>query len=133
MNIINEWLRSNLRLSFFTYVSIYVSSMCLCVYLQVVCDLVRQCSRVGELRSALESGAMKEEDVYAELGDVVNGDKVRTHACSTLMRTVHAFMDGWMHVMGICANVWCLLSRHDFVRLCTHTASSLFGFFFCTL
>ena len=42
----------------------------------MVCDLVRQCSRVGELRSALEAGTMKEGDVYAELGDVVNGDKV---------------------------------------------------------
>ena len=109
--------------------------MCLCVYLQVVCDLVRQCSRVGELRSALESGAMKEEDVYAELGDVVNGDKVRTHACSTLIRTVHAFMDGWMHACiswGFVRTfgVFCP-GTTSFV--CVLTDCSLFGFFFCTL
>lgn len=47
---------------------------------KVVCDLVRQCSRVGELRSALEAGTMKEGDVYAELGDVVNGDKAGRQA-----------------------------------------------------
>ncbi len=30
---------------------------------------------VGELRSALAAGVMSKEDVYAELGDVVNGTK----------------------------------------------------------
>jgi len=40
-----------------------------------VCDLVGQVSKVGELRSALAAGAMTEADVYAELGQVVNGDK----------------------------------------------------------
>jgi len=40
---------------------------------KMVCDLVRQCSKVGELRTALEAGVMKESDVYAEIGDVVNG------------------------------------------------------------
>jgi len=30
---------------------------------------------VGELRSALKAGAMKLEDVHAELGEVVNGTK----------------------------------------------------------
>eukprot|EP01040_Poterioochromonas_malhamensis_P004240 gene4240-4542_t len=40
-----------------------------------VCDLVRQCSKVGELRTGLQSGLMKESDVYAELGEVVNGTK----------------------------------------------------------
>lgn len=40
-----------------------------------VCDLVRQCSRVGELRTGIQSGLMKETDVYAELGEVVNGTK----------------------------------------------------------
>ena len=40
-----------------------------------VTDLTRQCARVGELRTALKDGAMKESDVYAELGEVVNGTK----------------------------------------------------------
>jgi len=40
-----------------------------------VCDLVKQVSKVGELRSALKAGAMKESDVYAELGEIVNGTK----------------------------------------------------------
>lgn len=40
-----------------------------------VTDLTRQCSRVGELRSALQAKVMTEADVYAELGDVVNGTK----------------------------------------------------------
>lgn len=40
-----------------------------------VTDLTRQCARVGELRTALKEGAMKESDVYAELGEVVNGTK----------------------------------------------------------
>jgi len=41
----------------------------------MVCDLVRQCKSVGELRSAIAAGLMKETDVYAEIGEVVNGDK----------------------------------------------------------
>lgn len=40
-----------------------------------ISDLTKQTSKVGELRSAIEAGAMTEEDVYAELGEVVNGDK----------------------------------------------------------
>lgn len=40
-----------------------------------VCDLIRQCSRVGELRTAIEAGVMSEKDVYAEIGEVVNGAK----------------------------------------------------------
>jgi len=63
-----------------------------------VADLIRQCSRVGndtsllyhaclvlffigrlflvgELRTAIEAGVMSESDVYAEIGDVVNGTK----------------------------------------------------------
>jgi len=42
---------------------------------KMVCDLVRQCAKVGELRTALEAGLMTEADVYAELGEVVNGSK----------------------------------------------------------
>ena len=36
-------------------------------------DLVKQTSKVGELRSAIAAGAMTEKDVYAELGEIVNG------------------------------------------------------------
>lgn len=40
-----------------------------------VCDLIRQCSKVGELRTALEKGVMTTDKVYAEIGEVVNGTK----------------------------------------------------------
>jgi len=40
-----------------------------------VCDLVKQVARVGELRSAIAAKAMTETDVYAELGEIVNGTK----------------------------------------------------------
>ena len=40
-----------------------------------ISDLTKQTSKVGELRAALKAGVMKESDVYAELGEVVNGDK----------------------------------------------------------
>jgi ornithine cyclodeaminase/alanine dehydrogenase-like protein (mu-crystallin family) len=39
-----------------------------------VTDLTRQCAKVGELRTAL-AGGMKESEVYAELGEIVNGTK----------------------------------------------------------
>lgn len=42
---------------------------------KMICDLKRQCARVGELRTALQAKVMTEEDVYAELGEVVNGTK----------------------------------------------------------
>lgn len=41
-----------------------------------ISDLTKQTSKVGELRSALLAGTMTEDDVYAELGEIVNGDKV---------------------------------------------------------
>lgn len=40
-----------------------------------IADLVKQTSKVGELRGPLQAGVMKVEDVYAELGEVVNGTK----------------------------------------------------------
>lgn len=40
-----------------------------------ISDLTKQTSKVGELRSALLAGVMTEDDVHAELGEVVNGDK----------------------------------------------------------
>lgn len=38
-----------------------------------ISDLTKQTSKVGELRSALKAGVMTEADVYAELGELVNG------------------------------------------------------------
>jgi len=40
---------------------------------KVVTDITAQCSRVGELRSAIAAGVMKETDVHAELGQVICG------------------------------------------------------------
>jgi len=40
-----------------------------------ITDLTRQCARVGELRTAIKEGTMKESDVFAELGEVINGTK----------------------------------------------------------
>lgn len=40
-----------------------------------ISDLTKQTSRVGELRSALKAGVMTEDDVYAELGEVVAKNK----------------------------------------------------------
>lgn len=42
---------------------------------KMITDLTRQCALVGELRSALKAGTMTKEDVYAEIGEVVNGTK----------------------------------------------------------
>lgn len=40
-----------------------------------ISDLTKQTSKVGELRGAIQAGVMTEADVYAELGEVVNGTK----------------------------------------------------------
>merc|ERR1712071_381295 len=40
-----------------------------------ISDLTKQTSKGGELRGAMEAGVMTEDDVYAELGEIVNGDK----------------------------------------------------------
>lgn len=40
-----------------------------------VSDLTKQTAAVGELRSALQAGAMTKDDVHAELGEIVNGTK----------------------------------------------------------
>ena len=42
---------------------------------RVVTDITAQCLRVGELRSAVKAGVMKETDVHAQLGEVINGSK----------------------------------------------------------
>jgi alanine dehydrogenase len=39
----------------------------------VVTDLTDQCAAIGDLHHALDAGAMKREDVHAELGQVVAG------------------------------------------------------------
>lgn len=38
-----------------------------------IADLVKQTSKVGELRGAIQAGVMTESDVYCELGELVNG------------------------------------------------------------
>ena len=43
-----------------------------------IADLVKQTSKVGELRGAIQAGEMTEADVYAELGEVVSGTKEGT-------------------------------------------------------
>mmetsp|Transcript_18118 Transcript_18118/g.24928 ORF Transcript_18118/g.24928 Transcript_18118/m.24928 type:complete len:357 (-) Transcript_18118:261-1331(-) len=40
-----------------------------------IADLTKQTSKVGELRGPIQAGVMTVDDVYAELGEVVNGDK----------------------------------------------------------
>ena len=39
----------------------------------VVVDVLEQCARIGDLHHALAAGAMRREDVHAELADVVSG------------------------------------------------------------
>jgi ornithine cyclodeaminase/alanine dehydrogenase-like protein (mu-crystallin family) len=40
-----------------------------------IADLIKQTSKVGELRGPLQAGVMTVDDVYAELGEIVNGSK----------------------------------------------------------
>ena len=39
----------------------------------VVVDVLDQCAAIGDLHHALAAGAMRREDVHAELADVVTG------------------------------------------------------------
>jgi ornithine cyclodeaminase/alanine dehydrogenase-like protein (mu-crystallin family) len=39
----------------------------------VVVDVLEQCERIGDLHHAIAAGAMRREDVHAELADVVSG------------------------------------------------------------
>jgi len=43
---------------------------------KVVVDSLAQCRRIGDLHHAVESGAMSEHDVHAELGDILAGTRV---------------------------------------------------------
>jgi len=45
-----------------------------------ISDLTKQTSKVGELRGPLQAGVMTEADVHAELGEIINGDKVGREA-----------------------------------------------------
>ncbi len=42
---------------------------------KVVADRLDQCARLGEIHHAIEVGAMRREDVYAELGEIAAGTK----------------------------------------------------------
>lgn len=42
---------------------------------KVVVDVLEQCATIGELHHALDAGALKQNDVYAELGEVIAGIK----------------------------------------------------------
>src|SRR6266566_1279012 len=42
---------------------------------KVVADRLDQCARLGEIHHAIEAGAMRREDVYAELGEIAAGIK----------------------------------------------------------
>jgi len=39
----------------------------------LVCDRISQCEKLGELRSALENGSLKDTSTVCELGDVISG------------------------------------------------------------
>ncbi len=43
---------------------------------KVVVDLLEQCAEMGELNHALKQGAIRREQVYAELGEIVAGRKL---------------------------------------------------------
>lgn len=42
---------------------------------QVVVDVLEQCATIGELHHAIDAGALKRDEVYAELGEVIAGVK----------------------------------------------------------
>jgi alanine dehydrogenase len=42
---------------------------------KVVCDVLEQCAVMGDLHHALEAGAMRRADVFAEIGSIVAGEK----------------------------------------------------------
>jgi len=42
---------------------------------KIVVDSLAQCRRIGEIQHALGKGLIKEESVYAEIGEIINGEK----------------------------------------------------------
>jgi len=52
---------------------------------KLVTDLTAQCIRLGELHHAVDAGLMTVDDVYAELGQVVVGDRAGREADETIV------------------------------------------------
>ena len=53
---------------------------------KIVVDILEQCATIGDLRHALEAGAVTRADVHAELGEIVAGRKDgRTSAEETIV------------------------------------------------
>ena len=53
---------------------------------KIVADILEQCASIGDLHHAIEAGAVKRSDVYAELGEVVAGRRPgRTSAEETII------------------------------------------------
>lgn len=50
----------------------------------VVVDVLEQCARIGDLHHALASGAMRRDDVHAELADVVSGRRTGRRSASEI-------------------------------------------------
>jgi ornithine cyclodeaminase/alanine dehydrogenase-like protein (mu-crystallin family) len=50
----------------------------------VVVDVLEQCARIGDLHHALASGAMRRDDVHAELADVVSGRRPGRRSASEI-------------------------------------------------
>jgi len=42
---------------------------------KIVVDSLSQCIRIGEIQHAIAQGLISKEDVYAEIGEILNGDK----------------------------------------------------------
>jgi ornithine cyclodeaminase/alanine dehydrogenase-like protein (mu-crystallin family) len=42
---------------------------------KVVVDSLPQCVRIGEVQTAIREGIIREEDIYAEIGEIVAGKK----------------------------------------------------------
>ncbi|MHA1943511.1 MAG: ornithine cyclodeaminase family protein [Candidatus Thorarchaeota archaeon] len=43
---------------------------------KIVVDSLAQCRRIGEIQHALQQGLIKESSIHAEIGEILNGDKV---------------------------------------------------------
>jgi ornithine cyclodeaminase/alanine dehydrogenase len=43
---------------------------------KIVVDRLAQCRRIGEIQHALQQGLIKESSIHAEIGEILNGDKV---------------------------------------------------------
>ena len=53
---------------------------------KIVADILEQCASIGDLHHAIEAGAVKRSDVYAELGEIVAGRRPgRTSAEETFI------------------------------------------------